>query len=404
MVLVLSDVHLGALHTKRSIFERFLTLLYDNLKENKLPNLKALIILGDCFDLIMDTHKDILTFGVYQKILERFNQFYEMEGFHLIFALGNHEVPVIGNYDKDFFENKKNMLNEFDYHQNEENLNYSFFNKDIFSQYVLLQQEGFGDLKPVIKLFDTKQDIVNHSPINTHPLDIRAPSSEYNNYLMSHGFQFDPQLDKYSLIWNMGLSIPFNFIKEIGDGIWNGFFKRIYTQGKRIIDYVKNRNKIEKATKKESKKYMKTNTIKVKDDDKLKIYENVKVKCESDEHREAIRDNQECINEIVNFIPNLMKSGYYDPINHVIYGHTHDRLRPISKWFQIGAQPQKQQYQIEVEYLEHKYSISNTGAWQHVKKPSFIEIHTDWKVIPKVIPIVIGDVEQVINRKVPYSF
>ena len=46
MVIVLSDVHLG-----------------------------ALIVLGDCFDLIMDTHKDLLEFGLYREIFDKYHHY-----------------------------------------------------------------------------------------------------------------------------------------------------------------------------------------------------------------------------------------------------------------------------------------------------------------------------------------
>jgi len=85
----------------------------------RFTNLKALIILGDCFDLIMDTHKDLLQFGVYQNILDKFNQLHEYDDIHLVFALGNHEVPVVDNYDNNFFTNKDNMLKKFNNVQKE---------------------------------------------------------------------------------------------------------------------------------------------------------------------------------------------------------------------------------------------------------------------------------------------
>ncbi len=50
MILLVSDVHIGALRTKISLFNHFLKSLNEGLENGSLKNLKALIILGDCFE------------------------------------------------------------------------------------------------------------------------------------------------------------------------------------------------------------------------------------------------------------------------------------------------------------------------------------------------------------------
>jgi len=150
--------------------------------------------------------------------------------------------------------------------------------------------------------------------------------------------------------------------------------------------------------KKVADKYIKKKNIQLNAAQKQDVDEDVNIKCKSEIHREAIRENKESINKIVEFLPDLINMGYKVPINQVIYGHTHDRLRPVEKWYSRGVQPSQQQFQVEVVSEEHKFSISNTGAWQHVKKPSFIEIHTDWKVSTRVIPIEIRKIEKIIKR------
>ena len=393
MALVLSDVHLGALHTKKSFFDLFLSSLLNRLERGDLPDLKALIILGDCFDLIMDTYQDLLQFGLYQNIYDKFEILYQMKDFHLIFALGNHEIPVVGNYNNTFTRDKNNMLQIFNNQKNNIGLNYSFFANDIFTQYVLLQPE-VGTSKPLIKLFDREQDILNNNVRNTYSLNVEPQSTDLNYYLMAHGFQFDPDLSIFSNFWNLGLANPFSLIKQIGDGIWNGFFKKIYDKTKELVYYTQ--KKIKKMIKKETKRYIKDNNCQLDNAQNQQLKKELNIKWESENHREDIRDNQGCINNIVKIIPNFVNNGI--PINHVIYGHTHDRLRSISKLFNRQVQPGQQQFQFQVVSQQSKFSISNTGAWQHVKKPSFIEIHTDWKVIPRVVPLEIGKVEQIIKR------
>ena len=394
MALVLSDVHLGALHTKKSFFDLFLFSLMDKLERGDLPDLKALVILGDCFDLIMDTYEDLLQFRLYQNILDKFDILHQMKEFHLIFALGNHEIPVVGDYNKTFTTNKNDMLQIFNNQQKKNNLKYSFFTNKIFTQYVLLQPEGDEKSKPVIKLFDTEQDILTNNVLDTLYLNTETLSTDINNYLMTHGFQFDPNLTKFSGFWNLGLLNPFSLVKQIGDRIWNGFLKKIYEKTRRLVYYAQ--SKIKKMIEKEAKRYIKKKKYQLTGKEKQQVDKEVNIKWESDNHREAIRDNAGCINNIVNFIPRLVNNGI--PINHVIYGHTHDRLRPTVKWFRRGVQLSQQQFQVQVVSQQSKFSISNTGAWQHVKKPSFIEIHTDWKVNSQEVPLEIGKVEKIIKR------
>ncbi|MFX1419214.1 MAG: metallophosphoesterase, partial [Promethearchaeota archaeon] len=241
MVLVLSDMHLGALHTEKSCFNMFLSSVYEMIKDNKLPNLKAMIIIGDIFDLIMDSYTDILKLKDYQNILEKINQLHDIDDFNIVFTLGNHEVPVIGNYDTEFPENKKGMLNNFNREQKKTDIEYSFFkNNDIFSQYILLQSEDLGRSRPIIKLFDTKQDIIRDNSINTIDLNVKANSTEFNNFFLTHGYQFDPNLSFFSKVWYIGLKNPFSFIKQIGDLIWNGVIKKIYEAGRKLFNPDKN--------------------------------------------------------------------------------------------------------------------------------------------------------------------
>jgi len=107
-ILLASDIHIGALRTTISLFKDFQDKLIQGLENNSLKNLKALVILGDCFDLIMDTYENFFEFDLYNQILNNFEILYNWPDFHLIFALGNHEVPVLGDYDAIFFSEKKN--------------------------------------------------------------------------------------------------------------------------------------------------------------------------------------------------------------------------------------------------------------------------------------------------------
>jgi len=154
MVLLASDIHMGALRASISLFVAFLDKLIKGLKNESLKNLKALVILGDCFDLIMDTFQNFYEYDLYKQILNKFNVLHNRKDFHLVFALGNHEVSVTGDYDAIFLNEKEKLLNKFNEINKQLNRNYSFFTPENFSQYVILKSGDFQDTK--LCLFDTK--------------------------------------------------------------------------------------------------------------------------------------------------------------------------------------------------------------------------------------------------------
>ncbi len=105
MVLVVSDQHLGALKSKDEQFKSFLDEIIDKLNNNALKKLKALLILGDFFDLIIDTYKNISR--EFKKIYERLDLIIKKE-IHVITTLGNHEISIRKPYEKRFTRRKKN--------------------------------------------------------------------------------------------------------------------------------------------------------------------------------------------------------------------------------------------------------------------------------------------------------
>ena len=396
-------MHLGALHTKKSYFDVFLSNLLNKLDNGELPHLKALCILGDCFDLIMDTYRDLLSFGLYTEILDKFEVLYQREDIKLLFALGNHEISVVGDYNNSFPDNKKKMLRDFNEMQKKIGLDYNFFSNDAFSQYILLQPGGHDEPEPCIKTFDSEQDIFSNSTVTTLDLDVPRVGG-LGGFLMSHGFQYDPDLEKYSGIWDLGLANPFSLLKQLGDVIWNGFLKKIYDKSKMLVYYVQDeyQGKRDKIIKKEKKRIIKKHEdvlepLLKEEENMLKLDNNLKIKWDSDQHREAIRENQGCINNIASTIPNYVNNGI--PISHVIFGHTHDKLRPTPKWYNAHVRESPNQFQVQVFNEQGQFEISNTGAWQHVKKPSYIEILFDWKVQPpRTGSVELQKVEKVVRR------
>ncbi len=390
MILLVSDVHIGALRTKISLFNHFLKSLNEGLENGSLKNLKALIILGDCFDLIMDTYEDFFEYKIYNEILENFNSLYEREEFSLVFALGNHEVSVEKDYDKTFSTERSELINEFNKIKDKLNRQYTFFNNKIFSQYVIIKNDE--SLEPQLLLYDTKEEMVKGSKIKPIPLKIRAPEETDHNILLSHGFQFDPNLSNFSGIWHFSLKITSKIIKEIADGIWNGFYKVIYKRGQRLKQFVE--DKIKSMIDETSRKYVKKNKILIEEEQKTEIFALIMKKLESDLKRDKIEVNKP-FNEQINkkFLPELKMLGYDENFSHIIYGHTHRR-----RGFPFLRKNRPEFQQFEVSQVENTILL-NTGAWQHVDCPSFIQINTDWEFNLVTIEKRISEIERKILKK-----
>jgi len=237
---------------------------------------------------------------------------------------------------------------------------YHFFTKDNFSQYVMLRT---GDSQGTeLNLFDTKQQIVEEDG-RTIPLNNRFPAN--TNILLTHGFQFDPNLNFYSKVWDKLLKIKSKVIKEIADGIWNGFFKVIYNQGKRLKDLVVKER--EDLITFQIKKYLETYELEIDSLQARELDELIESMSKMDLYRDGMED-EPFIKQIENkFLPDLSSLGYNKEFTHIIYGHTHRR------W------PRTRRGSIDVFRVDNTILL-NTGAWQHVDYPSFIQINNDGKI------------------------
>ncbi len=390
MLLLVSDVHIGALRTNISLFNDFLRSLIEGLENRSLENLKALIILGDCFDLIMDTHEDFFEYKIFDEILENFNSLHEREEFNLVFALGNHEVSVKNDYDKTFSTERSDLVNEFNKIKDKLNRPYTFFNDKIFSQYVIIKNDESNE--PQLLLYDTKEEIAKGSKIKPIPLKIKAPEETDHNILLCHGFQFDPNLSYFSGIWHFCLKVTSKIIKEIADGIWNGFFKVIYKGGQRLKQFVE--DKIKSMIDETSRKYVKKNKLTINKQLNTEIYTLIMKKLESDLKRDKIETNKPFNEHIyTEFIPTLKRFGYNEDFSHIIFGHTHRRRGiPLLR----KKRPEIQRF--EGSQMEDT-KILNTGAWQHVDFPSFIQINTDWEFKLGTIEKKVSEIENKIIKK-----
>jgi len=395
MVLLVSDVHMGALRTNITLFNDFLTNIIGGLKVEYLKNLKALIILGDCFDIIMDNYEDFYEYNLYNDILNKFNILHEMEDFELIFALGNHEVSVKDDYDKNFLIEKSSFLDEFKKVNNQFGNKYSFLTKNIFSQYVILKNNI--SLKPELFLFDTKQQIAENEGTIIQ-LNIKTPAKKNINILLTHGFQFDPNLDFFSKVWDFSLKVKSKIVKEVADGIWNGFFKVIYNKGRRLRDISeKGKDRLNRKGKKlldkTTKNYFEKYKLVIKELEKTQLDELIEMKYRADKHRDDMKDNPFNKKVETEFLPELEDLGYKEHFNYIIYGHTHRRWpRDFFKRRIKSIYQQPELFKIKGT------SLYNTGAWQHVDYPSFIQIDNDWNISLVDIKTTIRKVEKILEK------
>ena len=121
-IIIFSDIHLGALGSKPRKFEIFLKDIHDEVLSE---NLKAIIIAGDFFDLIMRSPQKLMP-----KCKNIYDKLYSIQekGIKIINLLGNHEISV-----EDIINSSGQMESTFD---------------DEFSNRKLELVKDFGKWKP----------------------------------------------------------------------------------------------------------------------------------------------------------------------------------------------------------------------------------------------------------------
>ncbi len=236
-------------------------------------------------------------------------------------------------------QDEKKMIRKF----RRKKLRNEFLKEENVCQYILLRKNENEQLEMVT--YDSKKDIDKINSIKSEILGkIPDEGSLRGGYkcILTHGFQFEPE--KYSvlaLIWSFLLKMPC-LIKGLFDILWNEVIK---TADKPAIE------KIDKAI---IKQRIKENTHTLKKSQRISYFFLkrwiIKELVKEEEHRAAIKDNEE-FNKVIEkfYIDDFLNLG----ITHVIYGLSHTKQETIK----IGGLP-----------------VFNTGGWQQVSEPSFIEI------------------------------
>jgi len=334
IILVTSDIHLGSLDCEIDFFIQFLK----EINTGKFgKDLQAFIILGDFIDLCMDVPKTLLK---REKIQEIFTLLLNIKKWtNLIIVLGNHEIPVIGDYDEKFKRRKIKFLKKF------ENSNFSeLFDNELYCQYLLLKK---WNNEYALLLYDTREQIESNP---TRIIKIKGFDLE-SDYccFMTHGYQFDNDMYRFFVgqIWKSLISNSKFALKETYDYFWNKVIKEgrkiksiTFNQMKQELVVLKNKSIKEIDNSFQGLSYVEFNIIKL----------NMRIM----KRWERASNPNSYFDEIKEF---LEEEDYDFPkITHIIYGHTHHS--GIS-YGNINN--------LEVEIL-------NDGSWQHVQ-PTYVEIN-----------------------------
>ena len=342
MVLIVSDVHLGAFGGDIKQFEDFLRQLRSKIRhnENFEKNFKALIINGDFFDLCMESIRDLsVDYRYIYSFLKTLDKHYKI---NIIFTLGNHEIPITWGHDLNFSRRKKKFLHKFNTEFKKNNLNYPLFDEANFCQYVILGGNAFMNWE--ISLYDKKRNFKKKKKKNsstTRNLNITFPQPLQNKFLclLTHGYQFDPWVFYFTAwpVWSRCIKSK-DKIKELLNNFYNYRMKHPDLFLKKWLKYQENlfvKRKIGKLRRRNEK---------------------------SEERRGNILHNEGYSNNIKKFL----KKRKYLQLTNVIYGHTHNY-----------------QDNTKITIKGNPKCIANSGGWQNVDCPSFVEILIDGKINTK---------------------
>ncbi|MFX1323749.1 MAG: metallophosphoesterase [Promethearchaeota archaeon] len=343
-ILIVSDIHVGALKSRLDLFIQFLTKISIG-KFGK--QLQALIILGDFIDLCISTPK---------KLLEdkETNQIFKLlllikKKIKIIFCPGNHEIPITsnlltGSYDEKFKRRKSKFLRKF-----KKSIIGKIFSQNNVCQYVILKK--FKGIDTLL-LYDSQDQILDH-PINKFKINGINLVSGYS-CLMMHGYQYDSDIYRFftGQIWKSLISYHNIEVKEAFNYFWN--------------EIIKGKRKVKPVTLEDMK--LELSKLKNISTDEVELlftnlnsfeFNMVKLNMRILKRWERSREYSYYLNGIKEFLEEAECD--LSEINYIIYGHSH--IKGISN-----------------ETLnDQKVEIINDGAWQH-SNPSYIEILAEGRI------------------------
>ena len=201
-IIVVSDIHLGALKARLDLFYSFL----EKIDAGGFGNdLQVLLIVGDFFDLCTDTPDSLLNTQETIKVIKKLIDI--MDKMKVIFILGNHEIPVTGNFNRKFRKRKKKFLKKFQI-----GVVNNLFKEKSFCQYAILRKyEG----KTMLLLYDSIKQIYNKS-INKIEIKGIELKDRFQSFI-THGYQYDSNLNRFlaGILWSLLINSDSMVIKDI---------------------------------------------------------------------------------------------------------------------------------------------------------------------------------------------
>ncbi|MBY9020763.1 MAG: metallophosphoesterase [Candidatus Lokiarchaeota archaeon] len=337
-ILIVSDVHLGALNSNLDQFSLFL----DKIINGEFGDyLQALLILGDFLDLGTTVKNTFLTD---ERITSILTQLLEIKKkIPIIFAPGNHEIPVTSSITSDFIDEKFNRRKEKFLKIFMNTIVGELFETNMVCQYILL---SIWENESALLLYDSQDQIYSHpiQEIKIGNLDLK----ENYKCLMVHGYQFEADAIRIFVapFWKSMLSYQNIEIKEVYNYFWN------------VI--IKEERKIKPITIED----MKSDLIRLKQassEEIDSIFSDL-----SNLEFSLIKLNM----KVMNKYRNTRRTSYYidgikeffeeaecdfSLISHVIYGHSH--IKGISN----------------ETIHDQKIEVINSGMWEH-SNTSYVEI------------------------------
>ncbi|NHJ21658.1 MAG: hypothetical protein EAX91_11990 [Candidatus Lokiarchaeota archaeon] len=343
-ILIVSDIHLGALNSDLDQFSLFLKKI---IKGEFGEHLQTLVILGDLFDLGTTVKS---TFFTDEKIFEILTYLLEVKKkIPIVFLPGNHEIPVTssitsGTYDEKFNRRKKKFLEKFP-----NSIIVDIFEPNMICQYIVLSK---WENESALLLYDSKEQIYDQ-PINLIKIS-NLNLREIYKCLMLHGYQFESDAIRILVapFWKSMISYQNIAIKEVYNYFWN------------VI--IRNKRKIKPITIEDMKSELER--LKGLSSEEIDaIFSNlsnlefnlIKLNMRALKKYRKARKTDYYLEGIKEFFDEAKCD--FSQITHVIYGHSHKKG-------------------ISNEIInDHNIEVINSGAWEYSNN-SFVEISNDGKI------------------------
>ncbi|HME52137.1 MAG TPA: metallophosphoesterase [Candidatus Lokiarchaeia archaeon] len=336
-VLVFSDLHLGVDQTKFKAFLKIVNEICSNI-DTKYTALKAIIFIGDLFDLMVSDYDNLGSKDNYTPAYE--DLFKIKDRVTMIYALGNHEAPIP---EAKFSKQKKGIYKGLSKVLNGSN----FIDEANVCQYIFMKSTHGSNA--TFELYDTKKQMKEPGKNIDLGISFDDTSSDLGKKtLLVHGHQLlEAETEACGIIWYFLWKSPEN-VKKIVRKVWNRAGNVNYEHDKAIIA-----QEIEA----------------IKDPDlRVKVRENLDNLLLYEKHDKNPTNLDDLVinDELKTFFKKqelLSKHDQFKDVSTVIFGHTHKC---------------KDRYDLQVK--QNDLHVYNSGAWLAVNTPSFIGINASGHV------------------------